>query len=113
MRIPMTAREQLELARAYGHELYVHEGTRIFCSCGYKSTTRRSRAALNSTMVWHLGQAIADGMDTRNGMMRAAAGARSAEPRHDLDQDQVSEGNDDPNAPAPAPTSPAPSRRVG
>ena len=66
-RIPMNAREQLELARAHGHELWIEHGTRVCCSCGYRSTTRRTRSALNATMAWHLGNAISEALDVVNG----------------------------------------------
>ena len=67
MKIPTSAREQLLLARQLGHELTILHGTQVVCSCGYKSTTRRTKAALNSTMAWHLGKAIAEGLDRVNG----------------------------------------------
>lgn len=69
-RIPMTAREQLERAHEFGHDLTVEprgEGGFIVCSCGYRSTRRMTRATLNSAMAWHLGKAIAEGLDTVNG----------------------------------------------
>lgn len=67
MKIPTTAREQLLMAREMGHELSIEHGTRVVCTCGYRSTTRRSRSALNSTMAWHLGKAISEGLDRVNG----------------------------------------------
>lgn len=66
----MTARDQLLLARRFGHELTIStrgEKSWLECTCGYRSTVRRSRSALNSTMAWHLGRAIADGLDQVNG----------------------------------------------
>jgi hypothetical protein len=73
----MTAREQLQLAQEMGHELRVE--TRgpwpehgdpnpkyvIACTCGWRSTARRSRSAANGAMAWHLGRAIADAVDSR------------------------------------------------
>ena len=78
MKIPATAREQLLLAREMGHVLSVETRTNpaypdappktwVACSCGYRSTARRSRSAVNSTMAWHLGKAIAEGLDRVNG----------------------------------------------
>ena len=78
MKIPATAREQLLLARQMGHELSVEtrsnpeypdapSKTWVSCSCGYRSTARRSKAAVNSTLAWHLGKAIAEGLDQVNG----------------------------------------------
>lgn len=71
MRIPMTAREQLLAARERGHELSVESTIRedlpdalpkfwVICTCGYRSTARRSVSATNSTMAWHLGKAISE-----------------------------------------------------
>lgn len=71
MRVPMTAREQLLAARERGHELTVESTLRddqpnsqpkfwVVCTCGYRSTARRSVAATNSTMIWHLGKAISE-----------------------------------------------------
>ena len=71
MRIPMTAREQLLAARDRGHELRIVTHSRedfpeappkfwVECTCGYRSTARRSRSAVNSTMAWHLGKAISE-----------------------------------------------------
>lgn len=76
MRLPMTAREQLQLAAERGHELSVVERTRpdfpdappkyfVTCKCGYAAAARRSRSAANSVMAWHLGQVIADGLEAR------------------------------------------------
>lgn len=78
MKIPSTAREQLLLAREMGHELSIEERSRddfpealpkywLHCTCGYRSTSRRSRSALNGTMAWHLGKAISAGLDRVNG----------------------------------------------
>ena len=67
VKIPTTAREQLLLAHELGHDLRVEDEIRIVCTCGYRSTARRSRSALNSTMVWHLGKAITEGLDRVNG----------------------------------------------
>lgn len=78
-RVPMTAREQLLRARELGHELSIeqrgpwpehgdlHPKYWLRCTCGYESTTRRSRQALNGTMAWHLGKAIAGAVDQVNG----------------------------------------------
>lgn len=71
MRIPMTAREQLLAARDRGHELSVETRVRedfpdalpkywVVCTCGYRSRARRSRSALNSAMIVHLGKAISE-----------------------------------------------------
>jgi hypothetical protein len=80
MGIPMTAREQLLRAREAGHELFVDESANpnfpdaptkywLNCTCGYRSTARRSRAALNQVMTWHLGKAIAEAEPPRvNGL---------------------------------------------
>jgi hypothetical protein len=74
-RIPMTAREQLELGRAYGHELSVvqrgpwpehgdpHPKFYVSCSCGWDGRAVRSRKTANGSMIWHLSRAIADGLD--------------------------------------------------
>ncbi len=70
MPIPMTAKEQLLAARELGHELAVTTRIRedfpdappkmwIRCTCGYESTPRRSIKAVNATMAWHLGKALA------------------------------------------------------
>lgn len=67
MKIPTTAKEQLLLARQLGHELSIEHGQRVVCTCGYRSTMRLSRSALNGAMAWHLGRAIADGLDRVNG----------------------------------------------
>jgi hypothetical protein len=67
MKIPTTAREQLLLAHELGHDLSIELDTRVVCTCGYRSTTRRSKSALNGTMAWHLSRAIADGLDRVNG----------------------------------------------
>ena len=77
MRLPMTAKEQLLLAREQGHELSIVERTRddfpeappkywLHCTCGYSSTARRSRSALNGLMAWHLGKAISDAFESRS-----------------------------------------------
>lgn len=118
MRIPTTAREQLELARAHGHELSVDSRIRedhpeappkfwVACTCGYRSTAKRSVSATNSTMIWHLGKAIS-GIDPR-----AAAGARSAEPRLGCSPDDGTEGGGENSSAGRPPSSPASSRRVG
>ncbi len=72
MRIPMTAREQLLAARDRGHELSViqrgpwpeHGDPNpkwvVSCTCGYQSRSRRSKSAVNSAMVIHLGKAISE-----------------------------------------------------
>ena len=67
MRIPRTAVEQLQLARELGHELSIEHGQRVVCTCGYRSTMRLSRSALNATLAWHLGKAIGEGLDQVNG----------------------------------------------
>ena len=78
MKIPTSAREQLLRARQLGHELTIETRTNpehpealpktwVVCSCGYRSTARRSRSAVNSTMAWHLGKAISEGLDRVNG----------------------------------------------
>ena len=78
MRVPTNAREQLLLARELGHVLTVETKTNpdypdapsktwVTCSCGYRSTARRSRSAVNSTLAWHLGKAIGEGLDQVNG----------------------------------------------
>ena len=78
MKIPATAREQLLLARQMGHELSVEtrsnpeypnapSKTWVSCSCGYRSTARRSKTAVNSTLAWHLVKAFAEGLDQVNG----------------------------------------------
>ncbi len=64
MPIPMTAKQQLEAARRLGHELTITSSDReakwwIVCSCGYESVARRSVKAVNGTMAWHLGKALA------------------------------------------------------
>lgn len=66
-RVPMTAAEQLRVAAEHGHELWIEHGQRVCCSCGYRSTMRLSRSALNATMAWHLARAITDQADTVNG----------------------------------------------
>lgn len=69
MKIPMTAREQLLLAHDLGHDLTVDTRIRedfpdappkfwVSCTCGYKSTVRRSYVACNGVLAWHLGKAI-------------------------------------------------------
>lgn len=75
-RVPMSAREQLLLAHERGHDLEVHQRGPwpelgdphpkyyLRCSCGYVAATRRSKKALNSAMVWHLGKVIAEGIDS-------------------------------------------------
>lgn len=74
-KIPMTARDQLRLAAEAGHEIYVretgpwpehgdpHPKLWIECTCGWKSTARRSRKAANGTMAWHLGKAIQEALE--------------------------------------------------
>lgn len=79
----MSAKEQLLRAHALGHDLTVdvrgpwpehgdpHAKYRLKCSCGYSSTARRSRAALNQAMVWHLGRVISD--DLAGGRVNGSA----------------------------------------
>lgn len=67
MGVPMTAREQLLRAHELGHDISIEHGSRVVCTCGYRSTTRRSRSALNATMAWHLGKAISETVDSVNG----------------------------------------------
>ena len=76
MRIPLTAREQLERAHELGHDFRVetrgpwpehgdlHPKYYLSCSCGWtpKNATR-SRKAANTFMAWHMGKVIADGED--------------------------------------------------
>ena len=75
-RIPMTARQQLEIARAHGHTLQVekrgpwpehgdpHPKWYVSCTCGWTGRAVRSEKALNGTMVWHLSKAIADAVSS-------------------------------------------------
>jgi hypothetical protein len=78
MRIPMTAREQLLLAREHGHELMIetrgpwpehgdpHPKYYVSCTCGWHARTQsRSRKAANAYMAVHLGKAIADALEAR------------------------------------------------
>lgn len=70
MAIPMTAKEQLEAARAAGHELSVvqrgpwpehgdpHPKFYISCTCGWEGRAVRSRKAANASLSWHLAKAI-------------------------------------------------------
>jgi hypothetical protein len=78
MRVPMTAREQLLRAQELGHELSVLTRTNsdypdappkywLRCTCGYSSTARRSKSALNGTMAWHLGKALSEPAGHVNG----------------------------------------------
>lgn len=71
--IPMTAKEQLLRARELGHELRIEAAGPwpehgdpnpkywIECTCGYRSTARRSRSAAGGVLAWHLGKVLADG----------------------------------------------------
>lgn len=76
----MTAKEQLLRAHELGHDLSIEHGQRVVCTCGYRSTMRLSRSALNMTLAWHLGKVISDALDDpearRNGL---APGARSGD----------------------------------
>ena len=68
-RIPLTAAEQLQLAHERGHDLTIDirgEKFWVVCTCGYRSTSRRSRSAVNSTMAWHLGKVLS--ADRVNGL---------------------------------------------
>jgi len=79
MAIPLTAREQLQLAQEAGHELYVqergpwpelgdpHPKFYVKCTCGWEGRVVRSRKALNSTMVSHLIKAVSEGVERRRG----------------------------------------------
>lgn len=115
MRVPMTAGEQLAAARDAGHQLHArdfkqngHLKYRVWCSCGWSAGGGRSRKKAHAAMALHLGKAIAD-FDPR-----AAAEARSAEPRRlDSPNDQGTEGNGEQSATVLAPSSKASSRRVG
>lgn len=64
-----SAKEQLLQAKELGHELSV--ARRDFdhhpdappkfwleCTCGYRSTARRSEKAVLGTLVWHLGKVL-------------------------------------------------------
>lgn len=90
-RIPLTAKEQLLLARDAGHELSVSKHVnpdhldappkwRIYCTCGYESNARRSLKAVNASMALHLSRVIANEImpDDRNGGSGAASGASPA-----------------------------------
>ena len=58
------------MAREMGHELSIEtrgEKSWLQCTCGYRSTVRRSRSALNGTMAWHLGKVISEALDRVNG----------------------------------------------
>lgn len=75
MGIPMTAKEQLLLAREHGHELYVEtrgEKSWVGCSCGYRSVARRSKSAVNGTLAWHMSNVLAEALSKpearRNGV---------------------------------------------
>ncbi len=73
MRVPMTAKEQLQAARELGHEFTVV--TRDFpergvpskyyvtCTCGYESAVRRSRAGASSGMIRHMVIVLAEAHD--------------------------------------------------
>lgn len=74
----MTAKEQLLRARELGHELTVETRSRpdipealdkfwVSCTCGYRSTSRRTRAQVNGVLIWHLGKVMADSVDRVNG----------------------------------------------
>lgn len=88
-RIPLTAREQLFIAREHGHQLSIFERVNkdhldappkwwVHCTCGWQSTARRSKSAVNGAMAWHLGKIIADHLESgeRNGRKGAASAAR-------------------------------------
>ncbi len=74
-RIPMTAKEQLQIAARGGHNLRVetrgpwpehgdpHPKYRLHCTCGFSSRNVRSQKALNTSMIWHLSKVVADGLD--------------------------------------------------
>lgn len=74
-RIPMTAKEQLLLAREHGHELSVLTRTRpdfpdappkyfVTCTCGYKGkAAARSKVGANFYLAGHLGKVISEILD--------------------------------------------------
>jgi hypothetical protein len=92
MGLPMTAREQLLLAKESGHQLQVE--TRgpwpelgdpnpkfyVSCSCGWEGRVVRSAVAMKASLGWHLGKAVADALEQRQeeSAARRRAGDRQA-----------------------------------
>ena len=60
--VPTTAKAVMERAIALGHVPSIERQTpdRLYfcCSCGYRSTRRRSEAALRGILSWHIGKVI-------------------------------------------------------
>lgn len=60
--VPLTARGQIERAVALGHtpsiERQAPDRLYFVCSCGYRSTRRRSENALRGMLSWHIGKVI-------------------------------------------------------
>ena len=71
-KIPMTAGEQLELARQAGHTLHArdrrvngHLKYEVWCSCGWRAEGKRSRKKAHAGMAMHLGKVLADSIAAR------------------------------------------------
>lgn len=66
----INVKEQLLEAQQLGHELSVEEKHFpehnappkfwLICSCGYRSTAKRSKKALAGTITWHLGKVLGE-----------------------------------------------------
>lgn len=82
MRLPLTARAQLETALSLGHVPSIEQTPRglwrFHCSCGYSSTTRQTRALATGTLAWHLGKII--GLAETNGLDPRQASAPDVAP---------------------------------
>lgn len=68
--VPLTAKAQIERAVSLGHvpsiERQAPDRLYFVCSCGVRSTRRRSERAVRSTLAFHIGKVI--GTSETNGL---------------------------------------------
>lgn len=67
--VRVTAKAQLEEAQRLGHVLSIVRQELapgmppklwLECTCGYRSTARRSEKAVMGTLIWHLGKVLGE-----------------------------------------------------